>query len=139
MAFLALLALTVGAVLLICMGFVGLVEAPWPVLLLLLLSAFYGIQRLSDEQSPVGDHRPLPPDGVTLAPPPVSEDQSSSPDSNQLVYRGVPYKPHSADVSQAGEDAVAPEAEPIVLEGTYRGCRWRKSIPPISVAHEPDN
>ncbi len=139
MAFLAILALTVGAVLLICMGFVGLIEAPWPVLLLLLLSAFYGIQRLSDGQSPVGDPLPLPPDGVTLAPPPVPEDPSSSPDPNQLVYRGVPYKPHSATVPQTEEDAVAPEAEPIVLEGTYRGCRWRKSIPPISVAPEPDD
>ena len=61
MIFLALLAMAIGTLLVLSLVLVGLVEAPWPVLLVGLLAALYGLQReLTESQA-------MPPPEITGA------------------------------------------------------------------------
>ncbi|ASC72857.1 hypothetical protein XM38_038170 [Halomicronema hongdechloris C2206] len=129
MAFLILLTLAAGALMVLLMGLVGLLEAPWPVLLGGLLLALYGLQRLSVEATKAEESVAF--SAVPSQAPPAHEPKSPSPSSQsqadtesatpELVYRGVHYRRPSAP-------ALPTEGQPIVLEGTYRGRHWRRIL-----------
>lgn len=120
MIFFALLALVAGGILAVFLGIVGLVEAPWPVLLGLLIVALYGMQRLSDRYTAEVDSPPA-------AASPATEKQQAP----QLMYRGVPYNPKPPTMAAA---APAETGKTITLEGTYRGRHWQKSMPAWPIA-----
>jgi hypothetical protein len=100
---------------------VGLVSAPWQVLLLLLIAGLFGIERLKNLRPPAAIAAPdLPSTDVenSLA-------SQCSPESQPIqekiqdvvfVYRGSTYKPASSETSDLAE-----------VSGKYRGQVWRHS------------
>jgi hypothetical protein len=141
MTFLTLLAMAVAAVLGIGLAVVGLVEAPWQVLLVGLFAALYGLERrvFAGEVPPI-EGMPAPPAAESRAPsrPPAEADlvgaiaasnsapaaiDSGSADpaakGNELIYRGIRYRQQ-----QATDDLK--EAARAAAEGIYRGQRWRR-------------
>jgi hypothetical protein len=124
MVFLALLAIAIGVLLSLALVLVGLVEAPWPVLLVGLLVAFYGLQRLlgeSQAEEGLGEielSQPSPKPRVKSPVPDAETETAISPDDQVLTYRGIRYrvtKPQGHEI---------PEHTPLV-EGTYRGHHWQ--------------
>ncbi len=132
MVFVTLLAIAVGTLSAIALVMVGLVEAPWQLLLLGLLAALYALQRQVGASEPltIGDsHFP-----ASLATPKAAGDQAnasaaaeaetgsgdteSSKDSYELTYRGIRYsstKPSADDLpSDRG------------IDGVYRGQPWHR-------------
>lgn len=128
--FLGMLAIAVSTVLALFLGLVGLLEAPWQVLLVILLIALYGIQRVSAAASMDAMAAPhlaahgeaIPPDREAVEPPTAPEGKA---DEATMTYRGVPYQPKPKTSDLAADDS----ADTIKLEGVYRGCHWQKSIP----------
>ena len=128
MAFITLLAIAVGIVSALGLVVVGLVEAPWQVLLLGLLAALYGLQRqiwasqlaaqvneLEGPQSLVSDV--TPPAAPTKSAQVSDENGSKPPDEgHELTYRGIRYR-----MTQPTPEASTPK-----VEGIYRGQRWRR-------------
>ncbi|RZM82740.1 DUF4278 domain-containing protein [Leptolyngbya iicbica] len=111
---LLLLALTCGAAIALGLLIVGLFEAPWLFLLVLLGLGLWGLQRVAvyatAEDEPTSEEAPTEPSA-----------QPASPihDGPTFTYRGVKYNAPSPEKSQ-GESAQ-------VTEGVYRGQRWRRT------------
>ncbi|NJL44630.1 MAG: hypothetical protein HC922_00485 [Leptolyngbyaceae cyanobacterium SM2_3_12] len=157
MTFLALLTMAMGVMLALALGLVGLVETPWPVLLVGLLIAFYSRQRLlgddpdlepsSKVEAELADFRtdfkagdvgtspataPSTPQVARSTSPepgpePGNEGQSSPtpPLKEELTYRGIRYRIAQPEAPQtSGSETSKPE--PSVIEGIYRGQRWRR-------------
>lgn len=136
MTFIMLLATAVGIVSAIALVVVGLVEAPWQLLLIGLLAALYGLQRqiwacesitqvksaivptdLNAQNSSVlpspAQVEASPPNNSAIA---ASEQQES--DGEELIYRGIRYRP-----SQAEAPPPLPDEK---IEGIYRGQPWER-------------
>lgn len=143
----ALLAFTTGVVLV-----VGVVEAPWPILLLILVGGLVAMQRLSMQRSPsadlLADVNPFrlgiqPPQSPSPSesqrsdnPSPQSSDvppQASSTSDAQVdsirTYRGVSYDQKTTEPSAVPLTDDAPfdgaQTSPPLVEGTYRGQHWQ--------------
>ena len=139
MAFLSLLATAVGILSAMGLVVVGLVEAPWPVLLTGLLAALYGLQRVVngggeaqmlgmslrlpspsqtvEHKAPESAAGPAPATSPTTATAPPAD---TAPDTYELTYRGIRYQVKKAPPASAAE----PDDKP--AEGIYRGQRWRR-------------
>lgn len=125
----------------------GLVVAPWPVLLVLLLAVLIWSRRMMDQIHPVisaqgeADVSPdLPSDRAAV---PTSNAKSSS-DDRTLFFRGAPYRPseecppHSVTDPMPQQvnllfrgasyhcDPAQPQSDQSV-SGKYRGSSWRSS------------
>lgn len=137
--FLGMLAIAVSTVLALFLGLVGLLEAPWQVLLGMLLIALYGIQRVSAAASmnavavPHQDahSEAIAPDREAGEKNTAPEDQA---DEETMTYRGVPYQSKPDTSELAADDS----ADTIKLEGVYRGCHWQKSVPARLQPQETD-
>ncbi len=148
MAFLSLLATAVGILSAMGLVVVGLVEAPWQVLLTGLLAALYGLQRVvnggsegqmlgmplrSPPSSQVVNHQApetaavqAPATLPTAAATPPAETATTA-DTYELTYRGIRYQVKKAPpASEAGPDDADQLAQPKPAEGIYRGQRWRR-------------
>lgn len=125
MTFLALLAMTIGVLLALALALVGLIEAPWPVLLVGLLVAFYSLQRL------LGD-------GPELLPPSTIGADGSGPDGSDIQSVGpapsaITHRSKASPSAKTGQAGAAPgeDSPPSSLtsaageELTYRGIRYR--------------
>ena len=130
MVFLALLAIAISVLLAISLVLVGLVEAPWPVLLIGLLAALYGLQReLSESQaiaSSVEAETSQPQPEKPSKAEPFSQDSPDKPsaDEDLLTYRGIRYR-----VSKPPEPDRGPSQNhdnDTLVEGTYRGQHWQR-------------
>jgi hypothetical protein len=141
MVFLLILAIALGGLMALALLVVGLLEAPWPVLLVGLLAALYGLQRLlveSDKSTAFTDFPVVTPGwqsepvehGVSrlflaktdVAVAPTAESAASD-DSDELVYRGIHYHPAASGhtpVPQLGKD--------VMVEGVYRGHHWQHKL-----------
>jgi hypothetical protein len=99
MTFLALLAIALGVLSTLGLVLVGLVEMPWPLLLVGLLAALYGFQRLVDMGSEGGSLMGQPEDFVAQVtqpdPPSATADLETSNQGEELIYRGVRYRVNS--------------------------------------------
>ncbi|MBD2426235.1 DUF4278 domain-containing protein [Phormidium sp. FACHB-1136] len=118
---LLLLAMTCGAAIALGLVIVGFLEAPGPVLLLILCFGLVGLQRLTAHAitQEVSDEL-----ASGVQPSSTSEDcsaQSESPANNSptFTYRGVKYSSPSSQKPD-GEEAT-------VAEGIYRGKPWRRT------------
>jgi hypothetical protein len=123
----------------------GLISAPWQVLLLLLVVGLGGIWWLMEQNR----SRSLPQEAEGVSPSNYSEalDEPSPPQPMQgqpLTYRGTIYKPKSdSEPEVAGkegeisgkyrgsvwkkEPAIDTPPEQIEIIGKYRGCTWKSS------------
>lgn len=137
---LAGLLIGIVAVLLLIMG---LISAPWQVLLLLLVIGLVVIWWLMEQNR----SRSLPQEAEGVSPSNYSEApvESSDPQPMQpLTYRGTIYKPKSdseLEVSGKGGEisgkyrgsvwkkapAIDAHPEQIEIIGKYRGCTWKSS------------
>jgi len=130
--FLLMVLMAVGSMLGLTVGVVGLIEAPWPVLLALLGIAFYGLQRLDGSADasadPLTDGQSLPPtkaaadvplaDAVPADPPPTG--------APPLTYRGIAYQPRQGSPqNKSPAQAPAPGKR---IEGVYRGQKWQRVV-----------
>jgi hypothetical protein len=145
MTFITLLAVTVSIVCALAFAVVGLVEAPWQVLLGGLLVALYALQRQIEADEPLA-HFPqpessLPPRGPIAespsASPPIAKSAGPSASSvletegsiapeaitatsdsegQELTYRGIRYR--------VAQTLNPPQGQPV--EGIYRGQRWQR-------------
>ncbi|MBE9136575.1 DUF4278 domain-containing protein [Nodosilinea sp. LEGE 07088] len=139
MAFVLLLTIAVGSLAAVGLVVVGLVEAPWQLLLLGLLAALYGLQRqvgateVEDLSNPSPEsaltNRADAPESSTLpsgslnSDPLVAtfadENASRPQDGDELTYRGIRYsRPKLASDLPPGESEK--------VEGTYRGQHWQR-------------
>lgn len=122
MVLLALLAMAIGGLLVLSLVLVGLFEAPWPILLVGLLAALYGLQRLLPEGQGLASLAEVEPASPVAEPQPGQEQQNrgkAAADNDMLTYRGIRYRtaqPHDAETHTA---------EPSV-EGIYRGQHWQR-------------
>jgi len=122
MVFLALLAIAIGVLLVFFLVLVGLVEAPWPVLVLGLLFTLYGLQRMVAEKQPLSlvDIEPQPP--ADLAAPEKVDSTETSPSKEEvLTYRGIRYR-----VAKAPEQDDHSHDDETLVEGIYRGQHWQR-------------
>jgi hypothetical protein len=124
MAFITLLAIAVGGLSAIALVTVGLVEAPWQLLLLGLIAALYGLQRQAwasdsiyqDWASPEATSDP----GSTAPSTPLDQRaDTASEEGQELCYRGIRYRVPKTDAETLPEN-VAPTG------GIYRGQLWRR-------------
>lgn len=131
MTFITLLATAVGIVSAIVLIIVGLVEAPWQLLLFGLLAALYGLQRQiwACESVIEIDGAIVPTDTnaqKTTATPQLKQaevditDDSSAleSESKELIYRGIRYR-----ASQPENPSSLPDEK---IEGIYRGQPWKR-------------
>ncbi|PSN16043.1 hypothetical protein C7293_04580 [filamentous cyanobacterium CCT1] len=142
MAFITLLATAVGIVSALGLVIVGLVEAPWQVLLLGLLTALYALQRQIRASERVAQASDIVPDAtvasVSAQPDPeIALTSGASPEVKadvadngyELTYRGIRYRssqpsPETTPTgSPEGDSANAPAN---TIEGIYRGQRWQR-------------
>jgi hypothetical protein len=144
MVFLALLAIAIGVLLAISLVLVGLIEAPWPVLLVGLLAALYGLQRVLVESQalplseielqskPQSKTSVLPRDpstsGIGL-----SQADSQSQEEDMLTYRGIHYR-----VAKAPEQTSRDHNDETLVEGVYRGQHWQRWRANHSAAESSD-
>ncbi|MFQ4140241.1 hypothetical protein PGN35_028405 [Nodosilinea sp. PGN35] len=119
MAFITLLATAVGIVSAIALLVVGLVEAPWQLLLIGLLVALYGLQRQ------------------------IWANESALQNSSAVVAPRLAQENKAAPSSPAQTDSrssvTAKPAEPEGVELIYRGIRYRVSQPtpePLQAPHD---
>jgi hypothetical protein len=142
MVLLALLLIAFGAFILLSLLLVGLLEAPWPILLGLLFLGLYGLQRFSAESSLLANTLPL----VSSPPRPPDQahccgDEMPLENGEGLVYRGVHYRRSEAckearptsTVPQLGDQPIKlPDSSPLPqsdwIEGIYRGKHWRRRL-----------
>ncbi|MBW4460254.1 MAG: DUF4278 domain-containing protein [Nodosilinea sp. WJT8-NPBG4] len=134
MTFITLLATAVGIVSAIVLIIVGLVEAPWQLLLFGLLAALYGLQRQiwACESVIEIDGAIVPTDVIaqkTKAMPQPKQAEvsiadnsstlaSESSESKELIYRGIRYR-----ASQPENPSSPPDEK---IEGIYRGRPWKR-------------
>jgi hypothetical protein len=131
MTFITLLATAVGIVSAIVLVVVGLVEAPWQLLLFGLLAALYGLQRqvwVSESVTEVGS-AVVPTDvnaktnsALPQSKPADVNTTDNSPvltaEGEELIYRGIRYR--------AGQTDNPPSLPDKKIEGIYRGRRWER-------------
>ncbi len=124
MAFITLLAIAVGSLSAIALVTVGLVEAPWQLLLLGLIAALYGLQRQSQASDSISQEWASP----EATSEPAAKATSTSPDQTadapdedgqEFCYRGIRYR-----VPKADTDALPNSDAP--TQGIYRGQPWRR-------------
>jgi hypothetical protein len=124
MAFITLLAIAVGSLSAIALVTVGLVEAPWQLLLLGLIAALYSLQR----QAWAGDAMSQDWASPEATSDPGSGANCTSPDptaaaadegGQELCYRGIRYRIPKTDAEAMPEND-AP------TEGIYRGQPWQR-------------
>lgn len=138
MIFIKLLATAVGIVSAIALVVVGLVEAPWQLLLIGLLAALYGLQRqiwACESATQVGSAivpTDLNTQNSSVLPGPAqveasssnnsaiaaSEEQEQEAEGEELIYRGIRYRP-----SQPENLPPLPDKK---IEGIYRGQPWER-------------
>lgn len=136
MTFITLLATAVGIVSAIALVVVGLVEAPWQLLLIGLLAALYGLQRqvwACESITQVGGAivpTDLKAQNSSVLPSPTQVEAGSSTNSaiaaseqpesegEELIYRGIRYRP-----SQPENLPPLPDKK---TEGIYRGQPWER-------------
>ncbi|HIK45680.1 MAG TPA: hypothetical protein IGR64_12475 [Leptolyngbyaceae cyanobacterium M65_K2018_010] len=110
MMFFALLVMVLGVLSLVGLVLVGLVEMPWPLLLVGLIAVLYGFQRLLNVNTAVSPvESPSSPsvsasahggsDPVTPSPEPVDGLNAPRGD-DELIYRGVRYRAKPSAKSQ---------------------------------------
>jgi len=111
MTFFALLAVVIGVLSALGLVLVGLIEMPWPFLLIGLLAVLYGLQRsmdassggfLSDPAVTTPSERPISKQAsssqVSVSFPPISQADiqaaatQAAVQSDELIYRGVRYR-----------------------------------------------
>ena len=142
MAFLLILGLAVGIFTALTLVLVGLVEMPWPVLLVGLIAVIYGFQRLTAAQAQ-GWQSESPQTTATSS---QTAEGETNPKVNQTVYRGVKtntgaqaQQPPAVTESSSAQPAVAssvsaqapdPKASPKVSEIVYRGVRSKPAPSP---------
>ncbi|MGB3138744.1 MAG: DUF4278 domain-containing protein [Nodosilinea sp.] len=135
MVFITLLAIAVGIVSALALAIVGLVEAPWQVLLLGLGAALYGLQRQVLAGQPVVFTDEVAADTTSVNTLSSSGSSNSAlSDSEQaadtdpgtgaegdkgceLTYRGIRYR-------RSQPSSSSPSSEH--REGIYRGQRWQR-------------
>lgn len=136
MTFITLLATAVGIVSAIALVIVGLVEAPWQLLLIGLLAALYGLQRqiwASESITQVGS-AVLPtdlnvesssvltnPSQVEVSTPnnsSIAAPEEKEAEGKELIYRGIRYRP-----SQPENLPPQPDEK---IAGVYRGQPWER-------------
>lgn len=135
MAFFALLVMVIGVLSALGLVVVGLVEMPWPMLLLGLVATLYGFQHLL-EGNPVQEMGITAVDvaaeprhnsdvSSTTANPASAVMEGTAP-SDVLIYRGVrrPNAAPEADSESSPEDVIHP-ASPQTDELVYRGVRYQ--------------
>jgi len=114
---LLLLALTCGAAIALGMLIVGLFEAPWLLLLVLLCLGLLGLQKLAAyaiaEEDVASDVSPPAKTNHSVQP------DSPANDSPTFTYRGVKYS--AASLKNLDEESTT------VSEGVYRGQPWRRN------------
>jgi hypothetical protein len=121
---LVLLALTSGVAIVLSLMVVGLLEAPWPILLSLLFLGFFGLQRLTAHATDLTASLPTTKTQASSEPeqptPPEIQASESQADGQTFTYRGVKYRsPSSAQP--------ATDEPPSITEGVYRGQRWQRT------------
>ena len=150
MIFLELLAIAVGVIVAGTLLVVGLVEAPWPVLLVLLLVGWYFLQRLStrnetlvnsvsnstdEETQPKSAERQLSklskliakqspvrlPDQTTG----ITDQDAEQDLESGLKYRGISYH-HDATDQQLLDADDQPDQKTVSFKGKYRGRNWKR-------------
>jgi hypothetical protein len=133
MVLLALLAIAIGVLLALALVLVGLVEAPWPVLLVGLLAALYGLQRElieSQASSPLSDiersqdmelsqHLPNPPAKPQEDPADNTPPDNAGQTDEVLTYRGIRYRVSRPDDHSNHDNDT-------LVEGIYRGQHWQR-------------
>lgn len=124
MAFITLLAIAVGSLSAIALVTVGLVEAPWQLLLVGLIAALYGLQRqawASEAISPDWVRPEATSDLGAAAPsaPPDPTAEAAGEGGQEFCYRGIRYR-----VPKTDTDALPASDTP--TEGIYRGQPWRR-------------
>lgn len=140
MVFFTLLATAVGIISALGLMIVGLVEAPWQLLLVGLLGALYALQRqgwASESGAPISDVdeppaiAPNPAQSSAPAKPEPDSAQSSSSrnteaadDGYELTYRGIRYRAHATPESSSAEQAA--NRSSTKTEGIYRGQPWQR-------------
>lgn len=148
MIFLEILAIAVGVIIALTLMVVGLVEAPWPVLLVLLLAGWYSLQRLSIQNEALVNSasKPIVREDAGAE---SAEQQSTSfskfvakqiavrsqnqaaPVADQetesgLKYRGVSYQPDSTEPQSSETTVHQPDQETASFRGKYRGRNWKR-------------
>lgn len=150
MIFLELLAIAVGVIIALALMVVGLVEAPWPVLLVLLLAGWYSLQRLSIQNEALVNSASKPTVGEEAGSEPVEQQEQQSIGFSKFVakqiavrsrdqtlniadqeaeadlkYRGVSYH-HDSTESQSAAVVNQPDQETASFKGKYRGRDWKR-------------
>lgn len=112
MIFLELLAIAVGVIVALALMVVGLVEAPWPILLVLLLAGWYSLQRLSIQNEAL----------VNLASKPTvgedAETESTEPQSTKSTN-------FSRFVAKSGAVRSQNQAAPVANQETESSLKYR--------------
>ncbi|MBE9158935.1 hypothetical protein IQ265_19150 [Nodosilinea sp. LEGE 06152] len=142
MAFITLLATAVGIVSALGLVIVGLVEAPWQVLLLGLLAALYALQRQIQASELVAQASDIvPPEAIAADAPLDKPNPAGTAESTpgeeaeaaveagdagyELTYRGIRYR--SSHPSPGASATAKPEGDAAeTTEGIYRGQRWQR-------------
>jgi hypothetical protein len=148
MVLLALLALAIGGLAILALVIIGLVEAPWPLLLVGLLAALYGLQRLLSESyqsssfleasisTPAWQSESKPSNPVSDSTgPETAPKETSANEDVELVYRGIRYHLSTSEKSPPQPTQVDDE-----VGGMYRGQPWHRKVAksnPASVHGEP--
>jgi len=117
---LILLALTSGVAILLGLAVVGLLEAPWPVLMSFLFFGLLGLQRLAARAISWDSNLEASETQVSQVRERSAPPESPDDDSSTFTYRGVKYRSPSSTKPSADEP-------PTITEGIYRGQPWRRS------------
>lgn len=130
-AFFALLVIVIGVLSALALVVVGLVEMPWPMLLLGLVATLYGFQYLIEgnrvQEIGIAAAEPVAEsigrEAPTTASPASFDDTASS---DVLIYRGV-RRPNSTPETpnQPSAEETADPATPQTDELVYRGVRYQ--------------
>jgi hypothetical protein len=120
MVLLILLVLTSGVAILLGLAVVGLLEAPWPVLMSFLLFGLFGLQRLAARAIAGDSDLAAAATQVSQAQERSAPPESPADDSATFTYRGVKYHPSASAKPTTDEP-------PTITEGIYRGHPWRRS------------
>ncbi|MEB3251474.1 MAG: hypothetical protein VKO01_04975 [Cyanobacteriota bacterium] len=152
MAFLLILGLAVGIFTALTLVLVGLVEMPWPVLLVGLIAVIYGFQRLTAAQNQAWEDN----NSASTVASSQTPKAATNPPVSQTIYRGIktntgavaqqpsvmgssPTEPAAAsDLPAQARDA---KTSPKVSEIVYRGVRSKPAPSPqepSSVMKGPD-
>lgn len=117
---LILLALTSGVAILLGVMVVGLMEAPWPLLLSVLFMGLFGLQRLAVRVAAENEEIATWSAQADTAKAPPASPEVSADDRPTFTYRGIKYHPSALSKPSTDES-------PTITEGVYRGQRWQRA------------